>query len=158
MLCVKRNFAPPLEQMSLKRKSLPLKLGRAGLTPLRLTGDGEARMGVGGKIIWWGAKSIARCAAEYTAYAPVREVLIEGNGAMKHVGHRDNHADIPDTDILIEGSGAIKHAVHSGNAADIPATETLIEGSDAFKHVARMDNATDIPAADILIKASLALK
>ena len=131
MLFVKRNFAPPLEQMSLKRKSLPLKLGRAGLTPLRLTGDGEARRGEGGKTIWYHAN---------TRYTPTREVLIESIGSIKHTYHIHNTADIPVTDILIEGTGDIKHALHIRNAADIPAADILIEGCLIYKHFKHIGN------------------
>ena len=75
---------------------------------MRLTGDGEARRGAGGKIRWQGA---------YICYAPAGEVLIEGFSKLKHLIHTSNATDIPAADIPIEATLSLKQAVHIANAA-----------------------------------------
>ena len=130
----------------LEAQPLPAPL-RTVFSPLRLAGidASEPRRGVVVKISWRGAN---------TAYAPVREVLIEVTGKSKNIIHIRNAADIPAADILIEGWGGIKHIAHIRNAADIPATDILIEGTGAVKHLAHIRNHADIPAADILIEGT----
>ena len=116
---------------------------------MRLTGNGEARRGVGGETSWFGAN---------LGYAPAGEILIEAYGVKKHDVHIRNAADIPAADILIEGSGIIKHASHIRNTTDIPVADILIEGVGAIKHVGHIRNAVDIPTAYIPIEAILTMK
>ena len=65
--------------------------------------------------------------------------MVEGAGAVEHVAHVDDAADVP-SERLVEGGGAVEHVDHASDAAHVEG-ERLVEGDGLAEHVAHVGDA-----------------